>query len=239
MGRAYSVRKESIQKTGAAKAKLYSMYSREIYQIAKTGGTNIDSNLELKRVIERAKREQIPSTIINRAIEKVNCGVTENYDNIRYEAFGPSGSTLIIDCLTDNVNRALSYIRPALTKNGGNLGVNGSVSYMYDHLSVVSFKELDEERVLNIMIDNDIDIDDIEVEKEIITIFAKPNQLFKIKDAITNTISNVEFIIEEITMIPKTTVKLKEEDLGMFKRMLKQLEDAEDVQNIYHNVDID
>ena len=109
MGRAYEVRKASIQKTGAAKAKLYSMYAREIYEAAKSGGTSVEANAVLKRLIERARKDQVPSDIINRAIDKVNSGADESYEAVRYELFGPGGSTLIVDCLTDNVNRTLSY----------------------------------------------------------------------------------------------------------------------------------
>ena len=93
MGRAYEVRKASIQKTGAAKAKLYSMYAREIYDVAKKGGTDVNSNASLKRLVERAKKEQVPSDIINRARDKVNSGVDESYTSVSYELFGPNGST--------------------------------------------------------------------------------------------------------------------------------------------------
>ena len=97
MGRAYEVRKASIQKTGAARGKVYSLYAKEIYQAAKNGGTEVTSNANLKRLIERAKKEQVPSDIIKRAIDKVNSGVDENYQQTTYEMFGPSGSTLVID----------------------------------------------------------------------------------------------------------------------------------------------
>ena len=166
MGRAYEVRKASIQKTGAAKAKLYSMYAKEIYQAAKNGGVDIESNAQLKRLTERAKKEQVPADIIKRAIDKVNSGIDENYDAVRYEIFGPGNSTLIVDCLTDNVNRTLSYIRPALNKNKGKMGVSGSVAYMYDHLCIVGFKGLSLDETLELMIDNGIDIDDIEETKK-------------------------------------------------------------------------
>ncbi|MDD2180913.1 MAG: YebC/PmpR family DNA-binding transcriptional regulator [Bacilli bacterium] len=238
MGRAYSVRKASIEKTGAAKAKVYSLYAREIYQTAKTGGTSVDSNAVLKRLLERAKKEQVPSDIIKRAIDKVNSGVDETYDSARYEIFGPGGSTLIVDCLTNNVNRTLSYVRPVLNKNNGKMGVTGSVSYMYDHLSVIRFKELTEEQVIDAMISNNIEVDDIENELDVITIYANPQDLFKMKEAITKVLPSVEFIVEEITMIPKDTINLTGEDLESFNKMLSMLEEIEDVQNIYHNVEL-
>ncbi len=237
MGRAYSVRKASIEKTGAAKAKLYSLYAREIYQAAKTGGISVEANDLLKRILERAKKEQVPSDIIKRALDKVNSGVDENYEKVRYEAFGPGGSTLIIDCLTDNINRTLSYIRPALNKNKGNLGVNGSASHMYDCLSVVAFKGLDEDLVMEALIGDEIDVDDIENEDEIITIYASPQDLFKVKANLKERWNELEFIVEEIMMIPKIKVSLTEEDLESFNKIIDRLEEAEDIQNIFHNVE--
>lgn len=238
MGRAYEVRKASILKTGAAKAKIYSMYAREIYQAAKNGGTEVSSNAVLKRLIERAKREQVPSDIIKRAIDKVNSGVDETYTSVRYELFGPGGSTLIVDCLTDNVNRTLSYIRPALNKNNGKMGVSGSVSYTYDHLCVVGVKGLDEETALNVLIENDIDINDIEVEDGCTMIYGYPQDLYRIKEAINVIMPNVEFEMDEISMFPQAKITLAEEDLEHFNRMLAMIEEIEDVQNIYHNVEL-
>ena len=112
MGRAYEVRKASIQKTGAARGKVYAMYAKEIYSAAKKS-TDPDSNPTLKRLMEKARREQVPSDIIKRAIDKVSSGIDESYENLRYEGFGPGSSTILIDCLTDNVNRAISYVRAA------------------------------------------------------------------------------------------------------------------------------
>lgn len=237
MGRAYEVRKASIQKTGAAKAKLYSMYAKEIYQAAKNGGVDIESNAQLKRLTERAKKEQVPADIIKRAIDKVNSGIDENYDAVRYEIFGPGNSTLIVDCLTNNVNRTLSYIRPALNKNKGKMGVSGSVAYMYDHLCIVGFKGLSLDETLELMIDNGIDIDDIE-ENDNIIIYGNPTDLYKIKEAINSRLANVNFEIDEIVMLPKDKIKLSGEDLESFEKMIKMLEEIEDVQHIYHNVEI-
>ncbi|MDD2434924.1 MAG: YebC/PmpR family DNA-binding transcriptional regulator [Bacilli bacterium] len=238
MGRAYEVRKASIQKTGAAKAKLYSMYAKEIYQAARNGGVEVSSNAVLKRLIDRAKKDQVPSDIIKRAIDKVSSGIDENYTSVRYELFGSGGSTLIVDCLTDNVNRTLSYIRPALNKNNGKMGVSGSVSYTYDHLCVVGVKGLDEEEVLNVLIEHDIDIDDIEVTDNLTTIYGYPQDLYRIKEAISTLKENIEFEVDEITMIPQMMVELNKEDLVSFNRMYEMLEEVEDVQNIYHNVSL-
>ncbi|HHW69021.1 MAG TPA: YebC/PmpR family DNA-binding transcriptional regulator [Tenericutes bacterium] len=238
MGRAYEVRKASIQKTGAAKAKLYSMYAREIYQAAKVGGTDPVSNVTLKRLIEKSKKEQVPSDIVKRAIDKVNSGIDENYDEVRYEIFGPSGSNLIVVCFTDNVNRSLSSIRTALNKCDSKMGAQGSVSYMYDHLSIVSFKGLSEEETLEALIENGIDIDDIEKDNENVVVYGIPQDLYKIKEVINTKLGNIEFDVDEITMLPKEKIKLSGDDLDHFKKLLIMLDDIEDVQNVYHNVEL-
>ena len=235
MGRAYEVRKASIQKTGAARGKIYSMYAKEIYQAAKNGGTSLESNSALKRLVERAKKEQVPSDIIKRAIDKVNSGVDENYTKNTYEMFGPAGSTLVIECLTDNVNRTVSELRAVVNKCHVKLGNVGSVSYNYDSLCVVSFKGLSMEDTLNALISDDIDVIDIEEDEDII-IYGDPQDLFKIKKSITKVLPNVTFDMDEITMLPKEKIELAGEDLELFKKLLTMLDEVEDVSNIYHNV---
>ena len=238
MGRAYEVRKASIQKTGAAKSKLYSMYAREIYQAAKTGGTEVDSNASLKRLIDRAKKEQVPADIIKRAIDKVNSGADESYTSARYELFGPSGSTAIVDCLTDNVNRSVSSVRGVLNKCHVKMGAIGSVAYMYEHLCIVGFKGMDAEQSLEVMIESGVDVDDIEENNGLTVIYADPTNLFEIKEAISKVLPNVEFEMDEIAMLPKEKVTLVGEELDTFKKLLTMLEDVEDVQHVYHNVEL-
>lgn len=238
MGRAYEVRKASIQKTGAAKAKLYSMYAREIYQAAKTGGVETESNMALKRLVERAKKEQVPADIIKRAIDKVNSGTDESYTSTSYEIFGPGGSTLIVECLTDNVNRSVSNIRAVINKCHVKLGAMGSVSYMYDNLCIVGFKGLNEEQVMDAMIEADIDVSDIELDDDTIIIYGNPKDLYDIKTTISKELPNVEFDIDEIVMLPKDRITLTGEDLEVFNKLLVGLDDIEDVQHVYHNVQL-
>jgi len=235
MGRAYEVRKASIQKTGAAKAKIYTMYAKEIYQAAKKGSTDPNSNQVLKRLIEKAKKEQVPSDIIKRAIDKVNSGADESYDELRYEGFGPGQATLLIDCLTDNVNRAVSLVRAAFSKAHCKLGASGAVSYMYDNLCVVGFKGLTEDETLEALINGEVDAE-IESEGENITLYGNPQDLYKIKTAISDYKNDIVFDIDEITAIPKEMITLEGEELEQFNRLITLLEDVEDVQNIYHNV---
>lgn len=238
MGRAYEVRKASIQKTGAAKAKIYSMYAKEIYQAAKKS-TDPEANPTLKRLMEKAKRDQVPSDIIKRAIDKVNSGVDETYLSVRYEGFGPSSATIIVDCLTDNVNRTIGFIRGVFSKAKAKLGVQGSVAHMYDNLCVLSFKGLNEEEVLEALINDNVDINDIEVEEDMITIYGNPSDLFKIKNAIVGIKPDINFELDEITMIPHEKVTLEGEDLEQFQRLLTLLDEVEDVNQIYHNVNLE
>ena len=237
MGRAYEVRKASIQKTGAARGKIYSMYAKEIYQAAKNGGTSLEANASLKRLVERAKKEQVPSDIIKRAIDKVNSGVDETYIKNTYELFGPAGSTLIVECLTDNVNRSVSELRAVVNKCHVKMGNIGSVSYNYDNLCIVGFKGLSIDDTINALIENDVDIKDIEEDDGII-IYGDPQDLFKIKESITKVLPNVTFDMDEITMLAKEKVELTGEDLDLFNKMLTMLDDIEDVANIYHNVNL-
>lgn len=237
MGRAYEVRKASIQKTGAARGKVYAMFAKEIYLAAKKS-TDPDANPTLKRLIEKAKKEQVPGDIIKRAMDKVNSGADESYESLRYEGFGPESSTILIDCLTDNVNRAVSLVRAAFSKAHCKLGTSGSVSYLYDNLCVVSFKGLTEDETIEALLNGDVNAD-IELEDDSIVLYGDPQDLFKIKNAITEYKSDVIFDLDELTTIPKEKVKLAGEDLDQFKKLLQLLDDVEDVQNVYHNVDIE
>ncbi len=236
MGRAYEVRKASIQKTGAARGKIYSMYAREIYEVAKNGGTELESNLELKRLVDKAKKEQVPNDIIKRAIDKVNSGADESYSSVRYELFGPSGSNVIVDCLTDNVNRSVSLIRAALNKTSAKMGAMGSVAFMYDNLCVVSFKGMTEDETLEALIEAEVDAD-IEVQEENIVLYGKPADLYAIKEAILAK-KQVEFDVDEIKMIPKDRVVLEGETLEDFEKLLNLLDEIEDVNHVYHNVEL-
>ena len=225
-------------KTGAARGKLYGMYAKEIYLVAKTGGTTPEGNPSLKRLIEKAKKDQVPSDIIKRAIDKVNSGVGENYETVTYEIFGPAGSTLMVECLTDNVNRSVSDLRAVMNKCHVKMGAMGSVAYLYDNLCVVGFKGLTEEQVMDALIENDIDFVDLENEDNSITIYGNPQDLFRIKEAITKILPNVDFDLDEISMLPKERIDLVGEDLELFNKLLSMLDEVDDVQNVYHNVNL-
>ena len=225
-------------KTGAAKGKLYGMYAKEIYQAAKNGGVTPEGNPALKRLIEKAKKDQVPSDVIKRAIDKVNSGAGEDYETLTYEVFGPSGSTLMVECLTDNVNRSVSDVRTVLNKCKVKMGAMGSVAYMYDNLCAVGFNGLNEEEVMDSLIENDIDFIDMENNDGNILIYGNPSDLYKIKEAISSIKNDIEFTIDEICLLPKERITLEGESLDEFNKLLSMLDEVDDVQNVYHNVEL-
>jgi len=237
MGRAHEVRKVAMAKTAAKKAKLYSRYGKEIYLAAKAGGPEPDGNLALRRLIEKAKKEQVPADVIKRAIDKVKSGATENYEPIQFEGFGPGKSTLIVKCLTDNINRTISQVRPAFTKSKSKLGAEGSVSYLYDIESTVIFGGMDEEEALDALIMADVEPKDlVTMDDGKIKITGEPTDLNKIKTAIEEAKPDVEFDVDEITTTPQSTVELNDDDMVLFERLMGLLDDCDDVDQVFHNV---
>lgn len=236
MGRAYEVRKASIQKTGAIKAKMYSNYAKEIYLAAKKGIPEIDSNITLKRIVDKAKKEQVPSDIIERAIEKAKGVGSDNYESVIYEGFGPGASTLIIKTLTDNVNRTVGYVRAAFNKVNKSLGVKNSVAFNYDYLAVIGIKSDKEEEILLALLDNEIEPIEFENEEGLLIISLNPGTIHQAKDVIEELIPNVDYEIDEQGMYPKEKVNLNEEDLATFRKLFNMLDEIEDVVEIYHNV---
>lgn len=229
----------SKAKTGAAKAKMYSSYAKEIYQVAKNGGTDPNGNLELRRLIEKAKKDQVTSDVINRAIDKAKGAGGEDYQTIVYEGFGPGSSTLIIKTMTDNVNRTVAEVRTAFNKVHKSLGVSNSVSYNYDNLTIVSFKCDNEEEVFNALIEEGIEFIDFETENGMITVSVNPKEQHKLKDALEKTIPNISYEYDETGMYAKDKVTLTGDELEEFQKLMNLLDNVEDVTNIYHNVNLD
>ena len=236
MGRAYEVRKASIQKTGAAKGKIYTTFAKEIYLAAKKGSPNPEANITLKRLIDKAKKNQVPSDIITRAIDKAKGVGQDEYHEVVYEGFGPGASTLIIKCLTDNVNRTVGMVRAAFNKVNKSLGVTNSVSYNYEHLGIISFKFDDEEQILECLLNAGIDVVDIESEDGFITISLNPSDINNAKDELEKLIPNIDYEIDEVGMYAKDKFTLEGEDKEIFDRLYNLLSDIEDVSQIYTNV---
>ncbi|OUR95987.1 transcriptional regulator [Gammaproteobacteria bacterium 42_54_T18] len=238
MGRAYQNRKESMAKTSDAKAKVYSKYGREIYVCAKAGGLDPSGNLALRGLIDKAKKDQVPTHVIDKAIDKAKGGGGEDFATARYEGFGPGGSMVIIDCLTDNPNRTFGDVRQCFTKTKCKIGTQGTVSHMFDHSAILVFNGDDEDAVLEALMEQDVDVTDIESEEGKVTVFAPNTEYFKAKQALLDTLGEIDFDVDEIQFIPQNTTPIAADDMEMFEKFLFMLNDLDDVQNIYHNAEM-
>jgi len=239
MGRAYQNRKESMAKTSDMKAKVYSKYGREIYVCAKAGGVDPEGNLALRSLIDRAKKDQVPSHVIEKGIEKAKGGGGEDYSPARYEGYGPGKCMAIVECLTDNPNRTFGDVRVCFTKTNSKIGTQGSVAHMFDHLAIFMFAGDDEEAILDALMEADVDVTDIENEDGKITVFAPNDEYGKARAAIVAAVPDVDFDVDEIQFIPQNTTPITdEEDVAMFEKFLDMLNDLDDVQNVYHNAEV-
>lgn len=237
MGRAYQNRKVSMAKTAAAKTKVYSKYGREIYVCAKSGGVDPNGNTALRGLIERAKKDQVPTHVIEKAIDKAKGGAGEDYAPAMYEGFGPGGCMVLVDCLTDNPNRTISDVRTCFNKAKAKIGSPGSVSHMFEHSAILAFKGDDDEAVLEALMNADVDVSDIETDNGTITVFAPHTEYAKAKQALIDAFGEIDFEADEIQYLPKGSSPISGDDVEMFDKFLDMLNDLEDVQNVYHNAE--
>ncbi len=237
MGRKWNNIKEKKASKDANTSRIYAKFGREIYVVAKQGEPDPESNQALKVVLERAKTYNVPKAIIDRAIEKAKGGSEENYDELRYEGFGPNGSMIIVDTLTNNVNRTAAEVRSAFKKNGGNMGVTGSVSFMFDATAVIGLEGKTADEVLEILMEADVDVRDILEEDASVIVYAEPDQFHAVQEAFKN-VDITDFTVAELTMLAQNDVTLPEDAQAQFEKLIDALEDLEDVQQVYHNVDL-
>ena len=237
MGRAYQNRKDSMAKTSDMKAKVYSRYGREIYVSAKSGGTDPSGNLTLRSLIDRAKKDQVPGHVIDKAIEKAKGGAGEDYSPARYEGYGPGGSMAIIECLTDNPNRTFGDVRQAFTKTKCKIGTQGSVSHMFDHLAIFVFKHDDEDAVLEALMEADVDITDIENDAGQISVFTATSDYFKAKQTLLDNFGDIDFELDEIQFMAHAYQTLSGDDVELFEKFLAMLDELDDVQRVFHNIE--
>jgi YebC/PmpR family DNA-binding regulatory protein len=236
MGRIFEKRKYSIFKTAAQNSKVYSKYSKMLYMAAKNGVPDPSANPVLRNFVERAKKENVPSHVIDKAIQKASGAGGENYQPARYEGFGPGGSLVIVDCLTDNNTRTISDIRNCFTKTGSKMSAGGSVVMLFEHLAVISFRGETEEAVLEAMFAADVAVEEVESKDGSVTVFAPPAEFYKAKTALHEAFPDLEFDVQEITFLPKETKVLGGDELAAFEKFLGMLNDCDDVQEVYHNV---
>jgi YebC/PmpR family DNA-binding regulatory protein len=237
MGRKWNNIKEKKASKDANTSRIYAKFGVEIYVAAKQGEPNPESNQALRFVLERAKTYNVPRHIIDRAIEKAKGGSEESYTELRYEGFGPNGSMVIVDALTNNVNRTASDVRAAFGKNGGNMGVSGSVAYMFDATAVIGVEGKSEEEVLELLMEADLDVRDIIAEDDQVIVYAEPDQFHAVQEAF-RAAGVKEFTVAELTMLAQNEITLPEDALAKFEKMIDALEDLDDVQQVYHNVDL-
>jgi YebC/PmpR family DNA-binding regulatory protein len=235
MGRSFEVRKASMAKTAGQKTKVYSKYGKMLYVLAKNTGADPAINPTLRSLIEKAKREQVPTHVIEKALEKASGSGGEDFVLARYEGFGPGGCSVIIDCLTDNNNRTITDVRNCFTKTNSKMGAQGSVSHLFDHLAILSFKGKNPDEVLEAMLTAEVDVTDVECENGQVTLFAPATEFYKAKNALLEAIPGVELEVDEISFIPQAHAEISLEDQPMFDKFLNMLNDCDDVQDVYHN----
>ena len=221
----------------AERGKVFAKLAKEIYVAAKSGDPDPVNNSSLRMVIEKAKSENMPKSNIENAINKAkNKGNGENYDSIRYEGYGPSGIAIMIDCLTDNKNRTASFVRSTLTKRGGNLGTDGSVSYLFKRKGVIVLdKTYDEDEVMNKALE--LDIEDFRTEEDGFVIETLPDKFLQVKDELEKS-GYDSFVMSQVTYIPDNYIALDEEASNKAIALIEALEDLDDVQEVYHNLEM-
>ncbi|MFC5452922.1 YebC/PmpR family DNA-binding transcriptional regulator [Paenibacillus aestuarii] len=238
MGRKWNNIKEKKASKDANTSRIYAKFGLEIYVAARKGEPDPEANRALKVVLERAKTYNVPKAIIDRAIDKAKGSSDEIYEELRYEGFGPNGSMVIVDALTNNVNRTAPAVRSCFTKSGGNMGVSGSVSYMFDQTAVIGIEDKSMDEVMEILLEADVDVRDIVEEDETVMVYADPEQFSAVQEAFKQ-VGITEFAIAEVTMLAQNFVTLPEDGQAQFEKLIDALEDLEDVQQVYHNVEFE
>lgn len=221
----------------AKRGKIFMKLAREIYVAAKNGGGDPETNSALRLVIEKARTHNMPNDNIERAIQKATGGQDDTqYDEITYEGYGPGGIAVMVKVLTDNRNRSAAEVRHAFTKNGGNLGENGCVAFMFERKGLLMIDknvEADEEEIMLQAIE--AGADEVESEENGMIIYTEPDHLESVKEALEA--EGIQFVTSEVTMIPQTTTTPSEDDAMKMQKLIDMLEDYDDVQDVYHNMD--
>ena len=220
----------------AARSKVFQKLAKELYVAAKSGDADPNNNSQLRMVVEKAKAENMPKANIESAIAKaMNKSGGENYENIRYEGYGPSGIAIMIDCLTDNKNRTAGFVRSTLTKKNGNLGTDGSVSYMFKRKGVIVLENVyEEEKVMEDVLS--LDVIDMEIDEDI-TIYTEADKFLSVKEEL-DKLGYDKYIMSEVTYVPDNYMALDEESTEKVLSLIEALEDIDDVQNVYHNLEM-
>ena len=221
----------------AERSKIFQKLAKEIYVAAKMGDKDPANNANLRMVIEKAKAENMPKSNIQNAIDKAsNKANEENYESVRYEGYGPSGVAIMIDCLTDNRNRTAGFVRSTLTKRGGNLGTDGSVSYMFERKGLIILNKVyDEDKLMEDVLN--LDVIDFLSEEETYEIYTTVENFITVKDELEK-LGYTDFLLSEVTNVANNYVSLDDEAKEKVLSLVESLEDIDDVQNVYHNMEM-
>ena len=231
--------KHKKEKNDAAKGKIFTIIGKEIAVAVKEGGPNPDNNSKLRDVIAKAKANNVPNDTIERGIKKA-AGATDsvNYVQLTYEGYGPNGTAIIVDTLTDNKNRTASNVRNAFTKGGGNVGTTGCVSFMFDKKGqiIISKEEYEADADELMMTALDAGAEDFSEEEDSFEIITTPEDFSAVREALET--AEIPMASAEVTMIPQNYVELtSEEDIKNMNKILDLLDEDDDVQAVYHNWD--
>ncbi len=231
--------KHKKEKNDAAKGKVFTIIGREIAVAVKEGGPAPANNSKLRDVIAKAKANNMPNDTIDRGIKKAAGDANSvNYVTVTYEGYGPNGSAIIVDALTDNKNRTASNVRNAFTKGGGNVGTQGCVSFMFDKKGqiIIDKEEYTGDADELMMLAIDAGAEDFAEEEDSYEITTTPEDFSAVREALEN--SGILMVSAEVTMIPQTWVELTDEnDIKKMNRILDLLDEDDDVQAVYHNWD--
>ena len=222
------------EKADAARGKIFTKLGRELLIAVKEGGPDPAGNSKLKNVIAKCKAANMPNDTINNAIKKASSS-NENYEEITYEGYGPSGVAVIVEASTDNKNRTAADVRHVFDKAGGNLGTTGCVSYLFNKKGVIVIErastDRDEEELM--MLALDAGAEDFEASEEVYEITTDPADFSAVREKLEE--EGFEFLEAEVQMVPTTMVSLDEKGCEKMERLIEKLEDLDDVANIYHN----
>jgi YebC/PmpR family DNA-binding regulatory protein len=231
--------KHKKEKNDAAKGKIFTVIGREIAIAVKEGGPDPNNNSKLRDVIAKAKANNMPNDTIDRGIKKAAGDANSvNYEAVTYEGYGPSGTAIIVNALTDNKNRTAANVRSAFTKGHGNMGTSGCVSFMFDKKGqiIVDKEECDMNADDLMMIALDAGAEDFSEEDDCFEILTAPDDFSQVREALEN--EKIPMLEADVTMIPQTYVTLtSDEDIKCINRILDLLDEDEDVQMVYHNWD--
>ena len=231
--------KHKKEKNDAAKGKIFTIIGREIAVAVKEGGADPENNSKLRDVIAKAKANNMPNDTIDRGIKKAAGDANAvNYVSVTYEGYGPNGSAIIVDALTDNKNRTAANVRNAFTKGSGNVGAQGCVSFMFDKKGqiIIDKEEYDGDADELMMMALDAGAEDFSEEEDSFEITTSPEDFSAVREALEN--ENIKMASAEVTMIPQNYVTFTdEEDIKRMNRILDLLDEDDDVQAVYHNWD--